>query len=183
MTPAVILLYLAGPHLIQLLYSKAFLNSFLILKIALFSVILKSVIFPLGYIVLAKGDKKLFFKQALLSDSLNLFFSIVLYKYYGLTGLGFAYVFNYVIYGVYIYYVTNKYYHFTLFNDCKKLIVLNAILGISAIISILVFELFYANILIAILLIISVTYSAKELNERINIKEVLLKLINKFRRK
>ena len=111
-TPAVILLYLAGPLFIQLLYSKAFLNSFLILKIALFSVILKSVIFPLGYIVLAKGDKKLFFKQALLSDSLNLFFSIVLYKYYGLIGLGVAYVLNYAIYGVYIYYVTNKYYDF-----------------------------------------------------------------------
>lgn len=182
-TPAVILLYLAGPHLIQLLYSKAFLNSFLILKIALFSVILKSVIFPLGYIVLAKGDKKLFFKQALLSDSLNLFFSIVLYKYYGLIGLGVAYVLNYAIYGVYIYYVTNKYYHFAFFNDCKKLIVLNAILGIATIICISIFELFYANLLIVILLIISVAYSAKELNERININVVLLKLINKFRRK
>jgi O-antigen/teichoic acid export membrane protein len=182
-TPAVIFLYLFGPFIIQILYSKAFLSSFIILKVALFSVILKSIIFPLGYIVLAKGDKKLFFQQALFSDILNLVFSLVLYHYFGLIGLGFAYVFNYAIYGIYIYYITNKHYDFTFFIDCKKLVLINIAFGIIAIISVLFFELFYSNLILVCLLLISIIYSIKELDERINIKEALVKILNKFKRK
>ena len=45
-TPAIILLYITGPFLIEILYSKSFLDSFIILKVALFSVILKAIVFP-----------------------------------------------------------------------------------------------------------------------------------------
>lgn len=182
-TPAVIFLYLAGPFLIELLYSKEFLSSFLIIKIALLSVILKSIVFPLGYVILAKGNKKLFFKQALFGDLINLFFSIVLYKYYGLIGLGMAYVVNYVLFGFYIYYVVNKHYKFTFFVESKKLILYNILIGILALIFILLLNSILASILISILLLISILYSLKEMNERVNLKELMQKIRNLFKRK
>ena len=176
-TPAIIFLYLAAPFLIELLYTKEFANTFMILKFALFSVILKAVIFPLGYIVLVKGDKKLFFKQALFSDFLNLILSIVLYKYYGLLGLGIAYFIHYAVYALYIYKIVNKHYDFSFIESCKKLILVSLIIGVVAIIIIYSFEQLYRYILISILFLISVFYSYKELNQRINIKELLQKKI------
>ena len=176
-TPAIIFLYLAAPFLIKLLYTKDFLNTFLILKIALFSVILKAIIFPLGYIVLVKGDKKLFFKQALFSDFLNLVFSIVLYKYYGLLGLGIAYFLNYTIYAVYVYKMVNKQYGFSFVETCRKLIIVNLSIGVMAIVIIYSFEQLYVYVLISFLFLVSMFYSYKELNQRINIKELIHKKI------
>jgi O-antigen/teichoic acid export membrane protein len=176
-TPAIVFLYLAAPFLIKLLYTKEFLSTFLILKIALFSVILKAVIFPLGYIVLVKGNKKLFFKQALFSDLLNLIFSIVLYKYYGLLGLGMAFFLNYAIYAVYVYNMVNRHYGFSFMESCKKLIAVSLIFGIAAIVIIYSFEQLYAYLLISVLLLISVFYSYAEMNKRINIKELLQRKI------
>ena len=182
-TPAIILLYLTAPFLIELLYSKEFLNSFLILKFALFSVILKAILFPLGYIILVKGDKKLFFKQALLSDLLNLVLSIVLYNYFHLAGLGMAYVINYLLYGIYIYKIINKEYEFTFLIECKKLIVVNIVLGIIAVIINFTFQGFLLYGLLLLLIIISFYYSYIELSKRVkinlNIKAYLTQRRNK----
>ena len=73
-TPAITLFYFSSPILIEILYSKAFLGVLLILKSALLAVIIKAIIWPLGFVILAKGETKLYFKQELLSD---LFFLIV----------------------------------------------------------------------------------------------------------
>lgn len=178
-TPAIVFLYFFAPYLIQILYSKAFLNSFIILKMALFSVILKAVIFPLGYIVLVKGDRKLFFKQALLSDFLNLFFSIILYHYCNLIGLGIAYILNYVVYGMYIYYVIHKEYRFHFDYQCKKLIAINSSIGVLAIVIIYGFDGLYFHVLISILFLISLAYSLIEMNKRINVKQFIQSKINK----
>lgn len=178
-TPAIVFLYLAAPFLIELLYSKEFSSTFLILKMALFSVILKAIIFPLGYIVLVKGDKKLFFKQALISDFLNLVLSIVLYQFYGLLGLGIAYFLNYAIYAVYVYNMVSKQYGFSFVESCRKLIGVSLIIGVLAIVIIYSFEQIYVYILISALFLISMFYSYKELNHRINIKELLQKKILK----
>jgi O-antigen/teichoic acid export membrane protein len=178
-TPAIIFLYLSAPFLIKLLYTHEFSSSFLILKMALFSVILKAVIFPLGYIVLVKGNKKLFFKQALFSDILNLFFSIIFYHFWGLFGLGIAYVLNYIFYGIYIYTTVNKNYGFYFSKSCQKLILSNLMIGILAVVVIYSFQQFYIYVFISILFLFSILYSYKELNERLNLKEFIIEKMNR----
>lgn len=178
-TPAIVLLYIIGPFLIEILYSKDFLNSFIILKIALFSVILKAVVFPLGYIILAKGNKKLYFKQALFGDLLNLGFSILFYHYFGLIGIGVSFVINYLVYGFYIYYLNKKYYDFSFTAECLKLIKINVFIGVLAIIFIYSFNEILMYVLLLSLLLISMFYSYSELNKRIDIKAFINK---KFKR-
>ncbi|WNM18752.1 oligosaccharide flippase family protein [Flavobacterium capsici] len=172
-TPAIIMLYMVAPLMIELLYTKEFLSAFSILKFALFSIILKAVVFPIGYIILVKGDKKIFFKQALFSDILNFVLSIVLYKYYGLLGLGLAYFFNYLFYLIYVYQIVKKNYEFSFSNSCKKLILMCCSVGFLAIVSVYFLDTFYANCIISILVIISIIFSCKELNQRIDFKDIL----------
>ena len=178
-TPAIILMYLAAPFLINLFYTTEFSNSFLILKIALFSVILKAIVFPIGYIVLVKGNKSLFFKQALLGDVLNLIFSIVLYHFFGLFGLGLATVLNLIVFGMYIYNMVHKHYDFSFFSEGKRLMLINLFIGVVAIAIIYSFEQIYVYIFISILFIISALYSLKELNKRIDLKHFLTEKISR----
>ena len=181
-TPAIIFLYLTAPFFIQLLYSKAILNSFIILKLSLFSVILKAVIFPLGYIVLVKGNKKLFFMQALISDLLNLVLSVGLHHFYGLTGLGLAFILNYIFYGIYIYFIVKKEYDFKFMLHSKKLIAINILLGLLSLFSIYSLNNNYSNIFLLILLIFSLLYSFNELNKRIDIKSFIQSKLNRKRK-
>jgi O-antigen/teichoic acid export membrane protein len=146
---------------------------------ALFSIIMKAIIFPLGYIVLVKGNKKNFFKQALLGDLLNLTFSVFLFQIWGLFGLGIAYVLNYFFYGLYIYNMVNKQYGFYFFRSCQKLIIANLIIGILAVVIIYNFQQLYIYILISTLSLFSILYSLKELNQRINLKEFIIEKMNR----
>ena len=178
-TPAIVLMYIIAPFLIKLFYTAEFSSSFLILKMALFSVILKAVVFPIGYIVLVKGNKKLFFKQALFGDIVNLILSIVLYHFFGLFGLGLAAVLNGVFFGIYIYLMVNKHYNFNFFSEGKRLVLINLFIGLVAIAIVYSFEQFYMYIFISILFIISALYSLKELNKRINLKHFISEKINR----
>ena len=121
-TPAIIFLYLTAPFVINLLYTKEFLPTYLILKAALFAMIIKAIIWPLSYIILAKGNKKQYFKQELVSDFLNVSLTVSFYHFFGLIGIGIAMVFNYVLYGFYVFYVVKRDYDFGFTNDCLRII-------------------------------------------------------------
>lgn len=174
-TPAILFLYLFGTPIIELLYSKEFLSSFAILKLALFSIIVKAIALPFGYLILAKGNKKQYFKQELLSDFLNLFLTVVFYYQWGLTGVGLAYVINYVVYTVYLYQVIKKEYEFYFLKSSISLIYINIFFGISAIITTYSFTGILKNVILSLLLLASVYYSFIQLDKRINI----LKFFNK----
>lgn len=172
-TPAVLLLYLMGPLVLELLYSKAFLPVFSILKFALLSVVLKAITMPLGYIILAKGNKKQFFKQELLGDFLNVTLSILFYNYFGLEGLGLAYVLHYAIYALYVYFVVNKSYLFRFESALKKLIIVNVNLGMGAVLA--VFFLPQYHYFVGFLVVFSVVYSYRALQQRVDLKKLFTK--------
>jgi O-antigen/teichoic acid export membrane protein len=167
-TPAIIFLYLSSPFLIELLYSHEFVNSFLILKFALFSVIIKAIILPIAYIVLAKGNKKQYFKQELFSDFINLTLTIGLYHFFGLEGIGVAFIINYLVYTFFVYSVVHKEYNFYFLKSCLQLIKNNLFIGVLAVLSIFITNPYIKNPILILLLMISLFYSYKELNKRID---------------
>ncbi len=122
--PAVMVLYLIAPFLVTALYTEEFIEVLDVLKIGLFGVVLKAIVWPIGFIPLIKGNKRLFLKQNLLGDGLNIFFSILFFKYFGLLGLGLAMVGMFTIAGCYNYYVAYKLYNFRFRGDTIKLMVI-----------------------------------------------------------
>lgn len=84
---------------VQLLYSRDFLSIDLMICFAIFAVFFKAPSWCCSYAIIAKGDSVLFFVGELFSLFVMLASNIILYKYYGLTGLGVAYI---VIYGYYM---------------------------------------------------------------------------------
>jgi O-antigen/teichoic acid export membrane protein len=103
----------------------------------------------------------------------------VLYKYYGLVGLGIAYFLNYILFAVYIFRIVNKHYDFNFVPSTRKLIAISLLFGVLAILIIYSFEQLYGYIFISILFVISILYSLKELNQRINFKDFLIEKMNR----
>lgn len=177
-TPAIVFLYLVAPFAIQLLYTKAFLPVISIFKAALFSIIIKAIIWPLAFIILAKGNKKQYFKQELVGDFLNVSLTILFYNLYGLVGIGIASVLNFSIYGFYVYYIVNKNYDFSFRNDSFKIIVFSIIAGLVCCVSSFFVTENYSKIIFSLVLLISIVYSYYQLDKRIGIKENVKKIIH-----
>lgn len=182
LTPLIIIFYFFAPLLITILYSEAFSGVVLILKWALFAIIIKAIIWPLAFVILAKGEKRLYFQQEIMSDAMNIIFTIVGYHFLGLVGVGLAMVLNYVVYGIYVFHIVKKKFQFNFRNDSLMLIIKSVLLGIAAAVTVLIFDYPNAYLVLAVLSLISIYFSYIELNKRVDLKEYLLKIRDKFRR-
>lgn len=165
--PLVMLMYVIAPQLITLLYANTFLDVLLILQVALSGLILKTLAWPIGFISLVKGNKKLFFKQNLLSDIINVVFSIVLTKYFGLKGLGIAFSLMFLASFCYNYYTVSKNYQFTYSKETKSTILISISFGIIALSSFHWFDFSYKNLIILVLFFLSVLFSFFKLKKQI----------------
>ena len=95
-TPGVLLVLAFGPFLLQLLYSSEFIPAFEILRWQALGTFLRVISWPLGYLILAKGEKFLFFWTEL---GTNIFYLVALLasvEYMGLPGVGVAFSLMYL---------------------------------------------------------------------------------------
>lgn len=181
-TPAIIFLYIFGPLLIEILFTKEFIVTFSILKLAVISVVLKSISMPMAYLILAKGDRWQYFKQELLGDVLNVTLTLFLYRRFGLEGIGLAYIINYMIYGVYVYYMVRTKYKFAFYKECLKLIQINGSLAVLGGLIVIFVEENWSTVLLLVLLVLSVFFSYIELNKRVSISNYIKTKLSKFKR-
>ena len=75
-------------------------------------VVFKAISWSLGFILLAKGEGKLFLITELVSDVTSIIINILLYLNMGLEGLGIAYTLNFVIYTTYMWIISRRRYGF-----------------------------------------------------------------------
>ncbi len=180
-TPAILFLYFSAPFMIEILYSKEFVSVLLIFKAALFAIIIKAIIWPLAFIILAKGEKKLYFIQELVSDFVNVSATIILYHYFGLIGIGLAMLFNYAIYGLYVYFLIHKKFEFGFRKETISITIKSVILGLAASLVVFLVDYPYAYFILGILFLISIVFSINELNKRVDLLAYLGKIKKKFR--
>lgn len=157
--PLVLGMYLFAPQVITILYSSEFLDVLLVLKIALFGLILKTIAWPIGFISLVKGNRKLFFKQNLISDFINVLSSVLLTYYFGLIGLGIAFSMMFLVSFGYNFFTVYKNYQFRFSSETIQVILFSIFLGLIALVSLLWFEMSYENPIIITVFLISILYS------------------------
>jgi len=181
-TPAIIFMYFCSPILIELLYSNHFLGVLFIFKAALFAIIVKVIIWPLAFVILAKGDNKLYFKQEIASDLFLLIATVFFYHYFGLIGIGISSLIQFLVYAFYVIPILKRKYDFTIRKDTLGIIAVCFFIGFSASAITFVIDYPIAYYPLGLIFIFSVVYSFKELNKRINIYNYLNKIKNKFKR-
>ena len=179
-TPLILLFYCFAPLIISILYSKDFLNVIEILIFGLLAIIVKSIIWPLAFVILSKGENKLYFKQEIFGDFLNVFSTILFYFWFGLLGIGLAMLINYILYGFYVYFILKQKFDFEIRKNTFKIIIKSLLLGLIASLISYFFEYQYACIILLILSTISIIYTYKELNSRIKIIDFYHNIKSKF---
>lgn len=90
--PMVVFFLLFLPTIVQLLYTEDFLGSIDYIQYAIFGAIIIACSNPMGMILLAKQNVKVFLFSITLSRVVGLILSIYFFNNYGLKGLGLAYL-------------------------------------------------------------------------------------------
>lgn len=148
------------PLIVTLLFSTSFFAIIPYVYCAIFGLVFKSASWSMGYILFAKGNSK----QLLINSIVfNVFFftiHVILFRFYGLIGLGLAYTAYFLIHFVGVLIITKKLYHFrftcnfylTLFMVlCFTIIaVLVSVFIKTALVYLIVFTLFVTSIAILI---------------------------------
>ncbi len=110
--PIITLFLVLQNWIIPLLYKSDFVSVASYTTWAMPGVVFKAISWSLGFILLAKGEGKLFLITELISDVTSIIINILLYLNLGLEGLGIAYTLNFIIYTSYMWIISRKRYGF-----------------------------------------------------------------------
>lgn len=117
MTPIIVIFLLLAPQVIQILLSKEFVGIIAMVSWGIIGLLFKAVSWSMSYIIVAKGDSKLFIYSDICFISLQLVMNIVGYYYGGLTGLGLSFLAYYIFYSIGMYLINHWRYRFYLPRD------------------------------------------------------------------
>jgi len=182
--PIVIFLLSSMPLVIKVFLSEKFLGIIPFVNLTVLGVIIQAVSYSVGYISFAKGDSKFFFwMEGIFSNILNLVLYIIGYKFFGLLGIGYAFIALYIIYLLILYAFTHKRYEFSFDKDLYKIVFISLSISLLAYFSIQYLSAYSLYFMLIILLISSILYSYKELNMRMDLKSVITLYIKKLLRR
>lgn len=175
LTPIVVVFLAFAPIIVNVLYSEAFLAIVPLVCWGILGMVIKAVSWSMGYILIARGDSRVFVKTSIFFNSVFLISNIAGFHFYGLQGLGITFLINYIIHFLGLKLITAKKYGFGFDSEFYKLF-LNCILicGIAFLgLSIESIVLKYA--LLSILILFSFWFSFTQLNKRIDFKDFFTK--------
>lgn len=111
--PGLTAMMLFAPIVIELFYSKSFIEATPLLRWFLIGTIFRVFSWPLNYTVLAKGKGRIFFIIETLNSVIHVTMVCVLSKQFGIIGAGVAFLLSYIFYTVLLLFVVDKIVGFT----------------------------------------------------------------------
>ncbi|MBR5171339.1 MAG: oligosaccharide flippase family protein [Muribaculaceae bacterium] len=120
LTPCLLAFILLRSQLVWLLYSKEFEVIITYISWGVVGTVLRAMSWCMAFVMLAKGDGKIFLITESISAVMGLVLNIVCFIYWGVDGLGYAYLAWYVIYTIIVSVVYFKVYHLTLSVKCYR---------------------------------------------------------------
>jgi O-antigen/teichoic acid export membrane protein len=163
-------------YILKILYSSEFLVVEDYLYWAIPGVVFKLISWCLSYIVLAKGNGKLFLIYEIIGNLVFLFFSIFGYKFFGIQGLGIAFLIYNFIYFIFILVVNYVLFKIKLQSNTLKMFFLFVISS-----SVIVFVNFKSNLNVTLYifnflsLLLVFFYSAISLEKRVGYMKIFKK--------
>jgi O-antigen/teichoic acid export membrane protein len=178
-TPVIVLFLTFISVLIPIIYTPKFNEIIPMVCFGILGMLFRAVSWSMGFILIAKGDSKMFIKTAVGFNILSLVMNVLGYYFYGLEGLGFSFCLYFLFHFIGLKIITKKRYDFY-FEEDFYLIYFICFL----ICTITFFFRFLENpilkySLMTLMIFISLIFSLYHINKKINLKEMFASPIQK----
>lgn len=166
--PVAVALMLAAPLVVQVLLTESFMPMVPMLKWMAAAIFMRSLSYPLGYVILAKGNRMLyFFTEGIACNIVFLAAMCLGYSQWGITGFGIASVIVYSADTAMYYLIARKAYGFTYGSMCRRTLpALTLMVGLSLAASLLLPDA-YARVAGVLLLALTAAYTVIALRHRL----------------
>ncbi len=178
-TPIVIGFIAFAPLLITLLYSGEFEPTVALVQWGIVGMVFKAVSWSMGYIIIAKGDSKLFMKTSLGFNSILLLLNVIGYHYWGLEGVGISLLVYYIIHFVVVKMITFYRYGFKMKSEFYPIFIKCLLLCVFAFLASYIETPLLKYSILVVLIAISSLYSFRLLDERIGFKSLINAILKK----
>lgn len=135
LTPCLLAFILLRSHLVWLLYSKEFLVILTYISWGVVGTVLRATSWCLSFVMLAKGDGKIFLITESLDAVIGLTLNIVCFSLWGVDGLGFAYIAWFACYTIIVGVVYFRVYHLTISIKCLRNLAATLLVCIAAVLA------------------------------------------------
>jgi O-antigen/teichoic acid export membrane protein len=162
------------------LFSKTFIPLKGMILYASLGLLFKAATWAVGFVFLSKRSSKLFFFSELLSNVYLLILSILGYEYFGLTGLGMAFWISYVLSFAQVYLLANLNYQFYFTKTFHKILTLQFLLALGCFFVMSFLDSMLSYVFGLLFIFYSSYFSFRELDNRLNLKEIIFSLKKKY---
>jgi len=166
---------------VTLLYSTKFIAVNEMIHWAALGMYFKAASWSIAFILLAKGASQLFFWNELLANLYVLVFNVLGYKIAGLEGLGISFMAAYFLYLVQVFFLARIKYSFSFDHIFYKVAGFQFLLGLLCFALMRSLNSPWTYILGSVLIVISVLFSLKELDKRMELRALLRRVIEEHK--
>ena len=173
-TPIIVLFLTLIPIVVKVMYTAKFDLIIPMVCFGILGMLFRAVSWSMGFILIAKGDSKIFIRTALGFNLLSLVMNFLGYHFYGLEGLGISFCLYFLIHFIGLKIITKNRYDFYFDKDFYQ------IYFICFLICAITFLFRYIEIpilkysLMTMMIIISLIFSLYQMNNKMNLKEILI---------
>lgn len=173
MTPIVVCFLCVAPLAVHILYSREFIPIVAMVNWGILGMLFKAVSWSMGYILIAKGDSRIFIKTSLGFNSAFLLINVLGYYWYGLEGLGITFLINYVIHFLVLKAIVGRRYAFYFDSEFRRIFALCLLCcGITFLFSYISFPFLRYGLMVAMAILSSV-YCLHQLDKKVDIRETI----------
>jgi len=180
--PIIILFLRYSGFVIQLLFSDDFIGSIPMTSWLMAAMFFKAVSWSMGYVIIARADSKVFVKTSVIFNFVYLLFCFVGYYFNELEGIGLGLFLYYIVHLISIYIITYYRYAIRLSLDMIKIFCIGSFMCLIAMFLYRTEQSNSKSIAFALLILSSVIFSYYEIDKRLDLKSIIIKLKNKIRK-
>ncbi|MGQ7946788.1 oligosaccharide flippase family protein [Flavobacterium sp. WC2509] len=178
-TPIIILFLIFIPLIIKILYTPKFISITSMVSFGILGMLLRAVSWSMGYVIIAKGDSKIFVKTAVGFNVLLLIMNILGYFFYGLEGLGFSFLVYNLIHFFVIKIIVKRRYGFYFDNDFYKIYLICIVICLMTFLfSYIEFSILKYG-LMSLMGLVSLLFVLHQVNKKIQLKGIFNSVINR----
>lgn len=178
-TPIIILFLIFIPLIIKILYTPKFISISSMISFGILGMLFRAVSWSMGYIIIAKGDSKIFIRTALGFNFLSLTLNGFGYYYYGLEGLGVSFLIYYLIHFLVLKIITKKSYNFYFDADFYQIYLMCIVMCILTFLFSCIEFSVLKYVLMSLMGFISLAFVLHQINKKIELKGIFNSVIKR----
>jgi len=177
--PIIIVFLAFAPLIVRVLYSADFMPIVSFINVGMLGMLFRAASWSMGYILIAKGDSKLFIKTSIFFNSVFLINNVIAYHFYGFEGMGFSFLINFIIHFIGVLWLCRKKYEFSFSTAFYRIFSCCIIFCLLGFLATKFSDGFLKYSLLAVILCVSVGFSFYELDKKTGFKQAIIGKLKK----